>query len=138
MPWWGSIHIWAIGRIIWETYIYFVKFIIPPDRWLIKEWMIDNSVITVLSCNRPRTWKSYTPYRDQGKRVDKIPTYLNCGRILCYRHGTCELYHYSSNSWSATKYLAICSGRAKVKLGGFVGGHYWHNPTTNLSPKKEK
>ena len=29
--------------------------------------MIGDSVITILSCNRPRTWKSYMPHRDQGK-----------------------------------------------------------------------
>ena len=35
-------------------------------------------------------------------------------------------------------YLAFCSGRAKVKLGGFVGGHYCTLLTTNLYPKEEK
>ena len=35
---------WAIKRIIWGTYIYFTKFIKSPDRRLIKEWMIGNSV----------------------------------------------------------------------------------------------
>ena len=113
---------WAIERINWGTYICFAKLIKPPDRWFIEEWMIGDSVITILSCNRPRTWKSYMPHRDQGKWVDKMLTYLNYGRILCYRHGTYELYQHSSNSWSTTKYLAICLGWAKVKLGGFVGG----------------
>jgi hypothetical protein len=60
---------WAIERIIWGTYICFTKLIKPLDRWLIKEWM--TSIITVLSCNCPRTWKIYTPHRDQDKRVDK-------------------------------------------------------------------
>ena len=114
---------WAIERIIWGTYICFTKVIKPSDRWLIEEWMIGDSVITVLSCNRPRTWKSYTPHTDQGKGWIKMPAYLNYWRILCYRHGTCELYRHSSNSRSTTKYLAICLGRAKVKLGGFVGSH---------------
>jgi hypothetical protein len=114
---------WAIERIIWETYFCFTKLIKPLDRWLIEEWMIGDSVITILPCNRPRTWKSYTPHKDQGKGWIKMPTYLNCRRILCYKYGTCELYQHSSNSWSTTKYLAICSGRAKVKLGGFVGSH---------------
>ena len=122
MPWWGFIHIWAIERIIWGTYICFTKLIKPLDRWLIEEWMIGDSVITVISCNHPRTWKSYMPHRDQGKGWIKMPTYMNCGRIFCYRHGTCELYWHSRNSWSTTTYLAICLGRAKVKLGGFVGG----------------
>jgi hypothetical protein len=54
--------------------------------------MIDDSIIIVLSCNHPRTWKSYTPHRDQGKGWIKMPTYLNYGRIVCYRYGTCELY----------------------------------------------
>jgi hypothetical protein len=67
-----------------------------------------------------------------------MPTYLNCDGILCYRHGTCELYWHCSNSWSTTKYLAICSGWAKVKLGGFVSGHYYTIIATNYSPKWEK
>jgi hypothetical protein len=75
-----------------ELTFYFTKFIKPLDRWLIKEWMIGDSVITVLFCNHPRTWKIYTPHRDQGKGWIKMPTYLNCGRILCYRHGNYELY----------------------------------------------
>jgi hypothetical protein len=58
---------WVIEWIIWGTCIYFTKFIKPPHRWSIKEWMISDSVITVLSCNHLRTWKSYTPHRDQGK-----------------------------------------------------------------------
>ena len=41
------------------------------DRWSIKERMIGDSVKTVLSYNRPRAWKSYTPHKDQSKRVDK-------------------------------------------------------------------
>ena len=33
MPWWGIIHNWVIERIIWGTYIYFIKKLIkPPDR----------------------------------------------------------------------------------------------------------
>ena len=44
--------------------------------------MIDDSIITILSCNRPRTWKSYTPHRDQDKGCIKLLTYLNGGRIL--------------------------------------------------------
>ena len=82
----------AIERIIRGTYIYFIKLIKPLDRWLIKEWMIGDSVIIILSCNRPRTWKSYKPHRDQGKGWIKMPTYLNYERILCYRHGTYEIY----------------------------------------------
>ena len=35
---------WVIEWIIWGTYIYFTKFIKSPDRRLIKEWMIGNSV----------------------------------------------------------------------------------------------
>ena len=121
--WWGIIHLeWSRESFEELTFI-FAKLIKPPDIWSIKEWMIGDSVITVLSCNRRRTWKSYTPHRDQGKGWIKMPTYLNYERILCYRHDTCELYQHGSNSWSTTKYLAICSGWAKVKLGGFVGGH---------------
>ena len=71
---------------------FFAKFIKPPNRWLIKEWMISDSIITVLSCNCPRTWKSYTLHKDQGKGWIKMPTYLNCGRILCCRNGTYEIY----------------------------------------------
>jgi hypothetical protein len=59
--------LWASKRIIRGTYISLQKLIKPPDRWLIKEWMIGDSVITILSCNRPRTWKSFTPHTDQGK-----------------------------------------------------------------------
>jgi hypothetical protein len=114
---------WAIERIIWGIYVCFTKLIKPLDRWLIEEWMIGDSVINVLSCNRSRTWKAIRPTRDQGNGWIKISTCLNCKRILCYRHDTCELYQHSRNSWSTTKYLAICLGRAKVKLGGFVGGH---------------
>jgi hypothetical protein len=126
---------WVIKWIIWGTYLYFTKLTKLPDRRLIKEWMTVNSVITILSCNRPRTWKGYKPYNHQGKWVDKMPTYLNCDGILCYRHVTCELYRHRSNSWSTTKYLAICSGRAKVKLVGFVGGHYCAFRTANYSLK---
>jgi hypothetical protein len=114
---------WAIKWIIWGTYIYFAKLTKPPDRWLIKERIIGDYVITILSCNHPRTWKSSKPHKYQEKGWIKIPTYLNCEGILCYRHGTYELYQHCSNSWSTTKYLAICSGWAKVKLGGFVGSH---------------
>jgi hypothetical protein len=58
---------WAIERIIWGTYIYFAKLIKPLDRWLIKDQMIGDSVITIPSCNHPRTWKSKKPYKYQGK-----------------------------------------------------------------------
>jgi hypothetical protein len=114
---------WAIERIIWGTYICFTKLIKPLHKWLIEEWMIGDSIITFLSCNHPITWKRYTPHGNKGKGWIKMPTYLNCGRMLCYKHHTCELYQHSSTSWSTTKYLAICSGRAKVKLGELVGGH---------------
>jgi hypothetical protein len=133
--WWGIIHIEWSRESFEELTFLLPKFIKPPDRWLIKERVIGNSVITVLSCNCPRTWKSYKPHKHQGKRVDKMPTHLNCDGILCYRHDTCELYRHCSNSWLMTKYLAICSERAKVKLGGFVGGHYCIFRTTNYSPK---
>jgi hypothetical protein len=59
---------WAIEWIIWGTYIYFAKFTKPLERWLIEEWMIGSSVITVLSCNHPRTWKSYTPHKGSRKK----------------------------------------------------------------------
>jgi hypothetical protein len=59
--------LWAVERNIRWTYISLQKLIKPLDRWLIKEWMISDSVITILSCNRPKTWKSYTPHKDQGK-----------------------------------------------------------------------
>jgi hypothetical protein len=49
---------WVIEWIIWGTYIYFAKPIKHPVRWSIKERMIGDSVITVLSYNHPRTWKS--------------------------------------------------------------------------------
>ena len=84
--------LWAIERIIWGTYISLQKFIKPLDRQFIQEWMIGNSIITILSCNRPRTWIRYKPYRDQGKWWIKMPTYLNYRRILCYRHDTYEIY----------------------------------------------
>jgi hypothetical protein len=71
---------------------FFTKLIKPLDRRLIKEWMICDSVIIILSCNRPWTWKSYKPHKDQGKGWIKMPTYLNYGRILRYRHGTYEIY----------------------------------------------
>ena len=86
--WWGFIHIERSRESFEELTCYFTKHIKPPDRWLIKERMIGNSVTTVLSCNSLRTWKSYTPHRDQGKGWIKIPTYLNCETILCYRHAT--------------------------------------------------
>jgi hypothetical protein len=69
--WWGIIHNeWSSESFEKLTFL-LQKFIKPPDRWLIKEQMIGNSVIPVLSCNRPRTWKSYKPHKHQGKRVDK-------------------------------------------------------------------
>jgi hypothetical protein len=43
---------------------YFVKLIKPLDRRLIKEWMIGNSIKTVLSCNFPRIWKNNKPRRN--------------------------------------------------------------------------
>jgi hypothetical protein len=121
--WWGIIHIERSSEWFEELTFLLQKITKPPDRWLIKEWMIGNSVITVLSSNCPRTSKGYKPHKHQGKSVDKMPTYLKCDGILCYRHGTCELYRHKSKSWSTTKYLAVCLGWAKVKLGGFVGGH---------------
>jgi hypothetical protein len=133
--WWGIIHIERSSESFEELTFLLQKFIKPPDRWLIEEWMIGNSFITNLSCNRPRTWKGYKPHKHQSKRVDKMPTYLNYDGIVCYRHGTCELYRHCSNCWSTTKYLAVCSGWAKVKLGGFVGWHYCIFRTTNYSPK---
>jgi hypothetical protein len=114
---------------------FFTKLTKSLDRWCIKAWMIGDSIITILSCNHPRTWKSKKPHRYKGKRVDKMLTYLNCNGIPCYRHGTCELYWHYSNSWSTTKYLATCLGWAKVKLGGLVGGHYCTFGTTNYNPK---
>jgi hypothetical protein len=58
---------WAIEWIIWGTYISLQKFIKPPDRWLIKEPMIGDSIITVLSCNHPSTWKRCMHHMYQGK-----------------------------------------------------------------------
>jgi hypothetical protein len=56
------------SRESFEELIFFLqKFIKPPDRWSIKERMIGDYIITILSCNNPRTWKSYTPHRYQGK-----------------------------------------------------------------------
>lgn len=71
------------------------------------------------------------------QRVDNMPTYLNYDGMLCYKHGTCELNRHSSNSWSTTKYLAFCSRRAKVKLGGLVGGHYCTFRTANKWRNKQ-
>jgi hypothetical protein len=92
MPWWGFIHIERSRESSEELTFSLQKHIKPPDRQLIKEWMIGDSVITIISCNRPRTWKSYTPHRVQGKGWIKMLTYLNCKRILCYRHGTYEIF----------------------------------------------
>ena len=52
---------WAIEWIIWGTYIYFEKLIKPLDRRLIKEWMIGNSVKSVLSCSRLRLVNAISP-----------------------------------------------------------------------------
>jgi hypothetical protein len=65
--WWGIIHMERSNESFEEITFILQKLIKPPDRWLIKEWMIGDSVITILSCNHPRTWKSYTPHRYQGK-----------------------------------------------------------------------
>ena len=135
MPWWGFIHIWAIMRIIRGTYFCFTKLIKPLDRWLIKEWMIGDSVITILFCNRPRTWKSYTPHRDQGKGWIKCQLIWIVEEYYVIGMALMKYIWHSSNSLSTTKYLAMCSERAKVKLGGFVCGHYQSNPTANYSPK---
>ena len=50
-----------------ELTLYFIKLIKPQDRKLIKELMIGNYVITILSCKHPKIWKSNKPHRDQGK-----------------------------------------------------------------------
>ena len=55
---------WAIEWFIWGTYFLFVKLIKPLERKLIKEWMTSNSVITILSCKHPRTWKSNETRKD--------------------------------------------------------------------------
>ena len=83
--------LWTIDRIIWGTYICFTKLIKPLDRWLIREWMIGDSIITILSCNRPRTWKSYMPHRD-------------CWCLL-----TCHLFEYL-----ATYYKPISPNFARL------------------------
>ena len=66
--WWGFIHIERSRESFEElTFVLQKKFIKPLDRWLIKEWMIGNFVITFLSYNRPRTWESYMLHNNQGK-----------------------------------------------------------------------
>jgi hypothetical protein len=95
MLWWGFIHIERSRESFEKLTFIFTKLTKPPNRWLIKEWMISDFVIIVPPCNRPRTSKSYTPHRDQGKGWIKMLTYLNYGRILCYRYGTYEIYSIS-------------------------------------------
>ena len=109
---------WAIERIIRGTYICFTKLIKPSDRWLIKEWMIGDSVITVLSCNHPRTCKSYTPHKDQGKWWLKCQLIWIVVEYFVIGMAIVNYIWHSSNSWSTINNLAICSGWAKVKLGG--------------------
>ena len=86
------IHIERSSESFEELTFYFAKLIKPLDRRLIKEWMIGNSVKTVLSCNHLRLRKTISPTGIKLKGWIEYQTYLNWGRILCYRHGTCELY----------------------------------------------
>jgi hypothetical protein len=72
MPWWGS---YTLSD--WVNHLSNLLFILqnskhPDKKKLIKEWMIGNSVTTVLSCNHPRTRKSNKPYRNQDKGWIKI------------------------------------------------------------------
>ena len=83
---------WATEWIIWGTYSLFLQNSISLDRRLIKEWMIGNSIKSILSCNHLRLGKAISPIGIKLKGWIKWQTYLNWGRILCYRHDTCELY----------------------------------------------
>ena len=55
------IHIERLSESFEELTFYFAKLIKPSDRRLIKEWMIGNSVKTVLSCNHLRLGKTISP-----------------------------------------------------------------------------
>ena len=124
--WWGFIHIDRSRESFEELTFVLQKLIKSSDRWLIKEWMIGDSVITVLSCNHPITWKSYMPHRDQGKGWIKSQLIWITEEYYVIGMALMKYIRHSSNSRSTTKYLAICSGRAKVKLGGFC----WRSLTT--------
>ena len=58
------IHVERLSKSFEELMFYFTKLIKPLDRRLIKEWMIGNSIKIILSCNRPRIWKSIKPHMD--------------------------------------------------------------------------
>ena len=56
-----TIHIEQLSESFEELIFYFAKLIKPPDRRLIKEWMIGNSVKIVLSYNYLRLGKAISP-----------------------------------------------------------------------------
>ena len=87
-----NIHIERSSESFEELTFYFAKLMKPLDRRLIKEWMIGNSIKTIPSCNHLRLGKVISPTGIKLKGWIECQTYLNWGRILCYRLGTCELY----------------------------------------------
>ena len=61
IPWWGPYTLSDWANHLRNLYFIFAKLIKPPDRRLIKEWMIGNSFKTVLSCNHLRLGKAISP-----------------------------------------------------------------------------
>ena len=66
------IHIERSSGSFEKLTFYFAKFIKPPDRRLIKERMIGNSVNCSI-LQPPKNWKSNKPDMDEVKRVDRMP-----------------------------------------------------------------
>ena len=71
------IHIERSSESFEELTFYFAKHIKPSDKRLIKEWMISNSVKTVLSCNHLRLRKAISPIGIKLKGWIECQTYLN-------------------------------------------------------------
>jgi len=92
MPWWGSYTLSDWVNHLRNLYLFCKKLTKLPDRKLIKEWMISNSTKIVLFCNHARLGKAISPIGIKLKGWIKCQTYSNWEKILCYRHGTCELY----------------------------------------------
>ena len=92
IPWWGSYTLSDRVNHLRNLHFIFAKLLKPPDRRSIKEWMIGNSVKSVLSCNRLRLGKAISPTGIKLKGWIECQTYLKWERILYYRHGTYELY----------------------------------------------
>ena len=82
MPWWGTIHFWAIREYHLRNSDFLLKNLqnLRIDSWSRYEWLC-TCYITILSLNRPRLVKLYALHIRW--KVRTLPTCSTLGRVLC-------------------------------------------------------